>query len=85
MAVLAIRRQRTRTEPVPAENPTESPTGSPDPANGDDPIQHVIFLVKENRSFDHYFGTYPGAEGATEGGTIADCGASRFEDGPVVP
>lgn len=28
-------------------------------------IQHIIFLVKENRSFDQYFGTFPGANGAT--------------------
>ena len=28
-------------------------------------IQHVVFIVKENRSFDEYFGTYPGANGAT--------------------
>ncbi len=27
------------------------------------PIQHVIFIVQENRSFDNYFGTYPGANG----------------------
>lgn len=27
------------------------------------PIQHVIFIVQENRSFDHYFGTFPGANG----------------------
>ncbi|HEX7464460.1 MAG TPA: alkaline phosphatase family protein [Actinomycetota bacterium] len=26
-------------------------------------IRHVIFVVQENRSFDHYFGTYPGADG----------------------
>jgi phospholipase C len=26
-------------------------------------IQHFIFIMQENRSFDHYFGTYPGAEG----------------------
>jgi phospholipase C len=28
-------------------------------------IQHIVFLIKENRSFDHYFGTFPGANGAT--------------------
>jgi phospholipase C len=27
------------------------------------PIHHVIFIMQENRSFDHYFGTYPGADG----------------------
>jgi phospholipase C len=26
-------------------------------------IQHVIIIMQENRSFDHYFGTYPGADG----------------------
>lgn len=26
-------------------------------------IEHVIFLMQENRSFDHYFGTYPGVRG----------------------
>ena len=28
-------------------------------------IQHIIFILKENRTFDTYFGTYPGADGAT--------------------
>jgi phospholipase C len=26
-------------------------------------IEHVVFLMHENRSFDHYFGTYPGVRG----------------------
>jgi phospholipase C len=26
-------------------------------------LKHLIFIVQENRSFDHYFGTYPGADG----------------------
>jgi phospholipase C len=26
-------------------------------------IEHVVFIVQENRSFDHYFGTFPGADG----------------------
>jgi phospholipase C len=30
-------------------------------------IQHIVFIIKENRSFDSYFGTYPGADGATSG------------------
>ncbi len=25
------------------------------------PIQHIIFIIQENHSFDNYFGTYPGA------------------------
>jgi phospholipase C len=27
------------------------------------PIEHFIVLMQENRSFDHYFGKYPGADG----------------------
>jgi phospholipase C len=26
-------------------------------------IEHVIFLMQENRSFDHYYGSYPGVRG----------------------
>jgi len=32
-------------------------------------IKHVVFLVKENRTFDTMFGTFPGADGATSGQT----------------
>ena len=39
-------------------------TGSPQPAlQGFENIQHLIFIVQENRSFDQYFGTFPGADG----------------------
>ena len=36
---------------------------APGPAEGIHKIKHVIILMQENRSFDHYFGTYPGADG----------------------
>jgi hypothetical protein len=32
-----------------------------------DKIKHTVFIVKENRTFDNYFGTFPGANGATSG------------------
>lgn len=31
------------------------------------PIKHVVYLIKENRTFDHMFGTFPGANGVTVG------------------
>ena len=43
--------------------PTAHATGLPDMSA----IQHIVFIVKENRTFDNYFGTYPGANGATSG------------------
>jgi len=30
---------------------------------GIEKLAHLIFIMQENRSFDHYFGTYPGADG----------------------
>ena len=33
------------------------------PATGIHKIQHVIMIMQENRSFDQYFGTFPGADG----------------------
>jgi phospholipase C len=29
------------------------------------PIKHVVIVLKENHTFDNYFGTFPGANGAT--------------------
>ncbi len=39
--------------------------GSPSPANlqGIHKIKHVVIIMQENRSFDHYFGTFPDADG----------------------
>jgi phospholipase C len=43
--------------------PTGSHAQRPHPATGIHKIRHVIVIMQENRSFDHYFGTYPGADG----------------------
>lgn len=31
------------------------------------PIEHVVWLMQDNHSFDNYFGTYPGADGIPPG------------------
>ncbi len=59
------------------------PTNDQTIVPGQTPIEHVVFIVKENRTFDNYFATYPGADGATEGGTIR-CDEDGCRDGPVV-
>ena len=40
---------------------------SPSSTESGKPIQHIVFVVKENRTFDSYFGRYPGAYGTTTG------------------
>ncbi|MDQ1475662.1 MAG: hypothetical protein QOE62_891 [Actinomycetota bacterium] len=37
--------------------------GQSTPATGIHKIKHVVVIMQENRSFDSYFGTYPGAAG----------------------
>jgi phospholipase C len=29
-------------------------------------VKHIVYLMQENRSFDHYFGTFPGARGFSD-------------------
>ncbi|MEX0832306.1 MAG: alkaline phosphatase family protein [Actinomycetota bacterium] len=46
------------------ESPEPTPTTTvPEGEGGINKLDHLIFIVMENRSFDHYFGTYPGADG----------------------
>jgi phospholipase C len=53
-------------KPSPAP-PQARPATGVDLGSKRNPIEHVIFIFKENRTFDHYFGRYPGADGATTG------------------
>ncbi len=51
-------------DPSTAPRPVAGAFPSPPPRlDGFENIQHLVFIVQENRSFDHYFGTFPGAEG----------------------
>jgi len=45
------------------ERVSGGPTGSYVVPAGIHKIKHVIIIEQENRSFDNYFGTYPGADG----------------------
>ncbi|HLH66178.1 MAG TPA: alkaline phosphatase family protein [Solirubrobacteraceae bacterium] len=42
------------------------------PQAGIHKIRHVVIIMQENRSFDSYFGTYPGADGIPPGTCIPD-------------
>src|SRR5262249_50849851 len=41
------------------------PSGTPPAGASAYPIKHVVVVVKENHTFDNYFGSFPGAEGTT--------------------
>ena len=48
---------------TPRHRTTGWPTVPPAPGEGIHKIKHVIIIMQENRAFDEYFGTYPGADG----------------------
>lgn len=101
-AVAAACTGGTSTPSIPANLDPASPAtiafASPsDPtvvAQAQQKIDHVVFIIKENRTFDTMFGRFPGADGATSGPTcdggtqvlrhaadrVADAGHS-FADG----
>ena len=43
------------------------------------PIKHFVYIIQENITFDHYFGTYPGADGIPK-----DLKLSYEPDGPRI-
>ena len=45
-------------------------------AQAQTPIKHVVFILHENRTFDNFFGTFPGANGAT---------SATISTGQVIP
>ena len=60
------RRPRASTRPRWRTHPSCTGAGSLrpiDPEAGIENLDHLVFIVLENRSFDHYFGTFPGADG----------------------
>jgi phosphoesterase family protein len=63
---------RAKSSPPAPSSPSVSTTRSPDAFDAAaletaTPIKHVVFLIKENRTFDHLFGTFPGANGVSTG------------------
>jgi phospholipase C len=66
MVFLSVAVPPTAPMPASAGEEPESQAVGPVPA-GVEKIQHIVFIVKENRTFDNYFGTFPGADGATSG------------------
>jgi len=46
-----------------------TPSSTAPSTSGIHKIRHVVIIMQENRSFDSYFGTYPGADGILAGGS----------------
>src|SRR6266849_5756906 len=62
--------QAGSSSPSPGASPNRQPQQGADKEKdgkkkrgGIHKIEHVVVIMQENRSFDHYFGTFPGADG----------------------
>ena len=63
-----------------------SATSAPGPVTGIHKIQHVVVIMQENRSFDQYFGTFPGADGLpTQNGKFTVCVNDPLANACVYP
>jgi phospholipase C len=73
-AVVAACTSPSSSSASPPEHVSGGPGGTYLVAAGIHKIKHVIIVMQENRSFDTYFGTYPGADGiAMTNGIPAAC------------
>src|ERR1051326_6694958 len=48
-------------------------------------IEHIVLLMMENRSFDHFLGWLPGAEGRQANLSYKDLAGSTFSTHPLAP
>src|SRR5205809_4102252 len=55
----------------------------PDPATSG--IEHIVVFMMENRSFDHFLGWLPGADGRQAGLTYSDAAGVPHETLPLAP
>jgi phospholipase C len=51
--------------PASTASPTSASVAAP--TGKKNPIEHVFLILKENHTYDNYFGTYPGGDGAMSG------------------
>jgi len=77
----------------PAQGPGGADAGPADAGAGDAGLmdlasararlKHVVIIMQENRSFDHYFGTFPGADGlpVDDAGVFLACEPDPTADG----
>ncbi len=75
-ALLAVTATAISTAPVIAGKAAAPVAGSADTLTTKTPIKHLVVVFQENRSFDHYFGTYPNALNVT---------ANRLSNPPRTP
>lgn len=61
--VISVPNTSIASVPTPTGQTAVAVTGTGTLAQLRAKIQHVVIIMQENRSFDNYFGTFPGAEG----------------------
>jgi phospholipase C len=82
LSVLAVCSTRCGSN---AGTPSPGASATPTPLEAArEKIRHVVVVMQENRSFDHYFGTFPGAEGIPMAGGVPTVCVPDPSDGSCV-
>lgn len=68
-----------------ADSRAASTTLTADDASADAPFDHVVLVMMENRSFDHWLGWLPGADGRQAGLTYPDRNGTPTATHPLAP
>jgi len=81
----AAKHPQGKVKPVQHPKPTAIPSLAPSPGGPGVPIvkgsiEHVVILLKENHTFDCYFGTFPGANGDSSLAHASDPPTGRFSN-----
>lgn len=67
-----------KPKPGRAPKPAPGPSGPAGIAKGS--VEHVVIILKENHTFDSYFGTFPGANGDSTLAHASDPPTGRFSN-----
>ena len=83
----ALRQTRAGTPPAATGSAGATQPAGSAADQGIHKIKHVVVIMQENRSFDSYFGTYPGADGfpRSASGQFAACVPDPMHGGCVRP
>jgi phospholipase C len=65
----------------PSTAPLSGALGMTTPEHAKSPIKHVVLIIQENRTFNDFFATFPGADGTTTGRAKPNtaCGVTKEE------
>jgi phospholipase C len=80
LSACAVRQAPGGTETIPASAGAELPLGHRHSGSGSSPIQHVVLIIQENRTFNNLFAGFKGAVSSKTGNELVKQGTGYVEE-----